>query len=170
MLFRTRQTTLERNSLEKQHSYNATITWTGNQGGGTSDYKAYSRDYDVVIEGKPVLSGSADPAFRGDAGRHNPEDLLLASLSACHMLWYLHLCAVNKVVVTAYEDSAEGAMAMNPDGSGQFTAVTLRPRVTITAESDRDRALELHKKAHEMCFIARSMNFPVGHEPEILPG
>ncbi len=152
--------------MAKQHTYAASVTWTGNQGQGTTTYKAYTRDYDIVCKGKPVIKGSADPNYFGDAVRHNPEDLLLASLSACHMLWYLHLCAVSKVVVTAYEDRAEGVMEMNSDGSGQFTSVTLRPRVTITPQSDVATAERLHEKAHAMCFVAKSVNFPVAHEAE----
>ena len=113
-----------------------------------------------------MIKGSADPGYLGDAGRHNPEDMLVASLSACHMLWYLHLCTVSKVVVTAYEDHAEGVMELNPDGSAQFVRVTLRPHVSITAESDAAAAERLHERASAMCFIARSVNFPVDHEPE----
>ena len=149
------------------HVYKAKLTWTGNQGEGTSHYKAYTRDYDVATEGKPVIRGSSDPNYFGDATRHNPEDMLLAALSACHMLWYLHLCAVNRIVVTDYEDIAEGAMEMSPDGSGQFTVVTLRPQVTITGESDAGKAEELHKRAGALCNIARSVNFPVGHEATV---
>ena len=156
--------------MAKEHTYNVTLTWTGDQGEGTSDYKAYTRDYDIACEGKPVLKGSADPNYFGDSARHNPEDMLVASLSACHMLWYLHLCAVSKVVVTAYEDHAEGVMAVNPDGSGQFTSVTLKPRITITAESDAVTAEALHQKANAMCFVAKSVNFPVGHEAEFVRG
>src|SRR5690606_36990043 len=115
----------------------------------------YSRDYDVIIEGRPTLAGSSDEAFRGDASRHNPEDLLLAAISACHMLWYLHLCAVAGIVVTAYEDQAEAEMAMNADGSGQFTSATLRPVVTI-ASSEVELAKALHHEANQKCFIARS--------------
>ena len=152
--------------MNKQHTYEVGVVWTGNLGNGSSTYRGYTRDYDIACKGKPVIKGSADPGYLGDAARHNPEDMLLASLSACHMLWYLHLCTVNKVVVTAYEDQAEGVMELNPDGSGQFGRVTLRPRVTITAESDAETATRLHEKAHAMCFIARSVNFAVDHEPE----
>ena len=152
--------------MNKQHTYEVGVVWTGNLGNGSSTYRGYTRDYDIACMGKPVLKGSADPGYLGDAARHNPEDMLLASLSACHMLWYLHLCTVNKVVVTAYEDQAEGVMELNPDGSGQFGRVTLRPRVTITAERDAETAERLHEKAHAMCFIARSVNFAVDHEPE----
>ena len=156
--------------MAKEHTYSATVTWTGNRGEGTTNYKAYTRHYDIACDGKPVIKGSADPGYMGDAACHNPEDMLLAALSACHMLWYLHLCAVSKVVVTAYEDTAEGAMQTNPDGSGEFTSVTLKPRITVTPESDLAKAESLHKKANAMCFIARSVNFPVEHDAEITQG
>src|SRR5580704_10457334 len=155
----------------RKHEYKTSLRWTGNLGAGTSDYRAYARDYEITGPSKAAtLPGSSDPHFRGDATRYNPEDLLVASLSACHLLSYLHLCAVNKIVVTAYEDDATGAMAENADGSGQFTEVTLRPRVTITAESDAAKAAALHEDAGKLCFIARSVNFPVRHEPVISNG
>ena len=154
--------------MAREHSYAATVIWTGNRGEGTAGYKAYTRDHDIACPGKPAIRGSADPGYRGDAGRHNPEDLLVAALSACHMLWYLHLCTDAGVVVTAYEDAASGAMATNPDGSGEFTQVTLAPRVTIAADSCAETAARLHETAHAMCFIARSVNFPVEHRPEIV--
>jgi len=150
-----------------KHQYKSLLTWTGNKGSGTKNYKVYDRNYDIIIEGKPTLAGSSDPAFRGDATRHNPEDMLLAAISSCHMLWYLHLCSVNRIVVTRYEDPAIATMVMNTDGSGQFSSATLYPRVTITSESDPQRAKELHHEASKMCFVARSMNFPIGHEPSI---
>ena len=153
--------------MARNHQYSAHLTWTGNQGEGTANCKAYTRDYDIDCEGKPVVKGSADPAYYGDAARHNPEDMLLASLSACHMLWYLHLCALRKVVVTAYEDFAEGALEVNSNGSGQFTRVELQPRGTITPESDAEMAEQLHERANAMCFVARSVNFPVTHNPTI---
>ena len=152
----------------KKHQYTTTLRWTGNRGTGTSGYKAYGRDHEITGPSKAAtLPGSSDPHFRGDASRYNPEDLLVAALSACHMLSYLHLCAVNHVVVMAYEDDAAGTMAENSDGSGEFTEVTLRPRVTITAASDAGKALELHEDAGKLCFIARSVNFPVHHAPVI---
>ena len=155
--------------MAREHTYSAAVTWTGNLGAGTAGYKAYSRDYDIDCPGKPVIRGSADPAYRGDAGRYNPEDMLVAALSACHMLWYLHLCSSAGVVVTAYEDAADGVMQTHPpDGAGEFTRVTLRPRVTISAESDVETATRLHETANTNCFVARSVNFPVHHEPEIL--
>lgn len=154
----------------REHTYSTVLTWTGNKGEGTSAYDAYARDYEVACAGKVAIPGSADPHYRGDAARHNPEEMLVSALSACHMLWYLHLCAVNGVVVTAYEDTADGQMQTHADGSGEFRKVTLRPRVTISAGSDPDEATRLHKEANAMCFIARSVNFPVQHRPEIKTG
>ncbi len=147
--------------MHKTHAYQITTTWTGNRGAGTSDYRGYERAHEFSAPGKPVIVGSSDPNFRGDATRYNPEELLVASLSACHMLWYLHLCAENSIVVTAYADDAHGSMAETADGGGHFTEVTLRPVVTIQVGSDAARAKQLHERAHELCFIANSMNFPV---------
>jgi organic hydroperoxide reductase OsmC/OhrA len=153
--------------MGKLHRYTASLTWRGNLGKGTLDYKAYSRDHDISIEGKPVLHGSSDATFRGDPSKVTPEDLLVSSLSGCHMLWYLHLCAINGVVVTEYDDQAVGEMSENTDGSGQFTKVTLHPRVRVTEYSMIEKATSLHGDAHRMCFIARSVNFPLYHVPEI---
>lgn len=147
--------------MARTHDFVARVVWTGNTGQGTADYRAYARDHEVHIDGKPVLAGSADPAFRGDATRHNPEDLLLASISACHMLWFLHLASDAGLIVTTYEDAAEATMQMNPDGSGEFTSATLRPLVTAQGGTDPAQLEELHHKAHSLCFIARSLNFPV---------
>jgi organic hydroperoxide reductase OsmC/OhrA len=147
------------------HHYKATTTWVGNNGVGTADYKSYARNHDITIDGKQLLACSSDPGFRGDRSRHNPEELLVASLSGCHMLWYLHLCAVNGVVVTAYVDDAEGHMVENEDGSGDFKEVVLKPRVTVKDKSMIERANALHHKANQMCFIARSVKFPVNHQP-----
>ncbi|MBZ4418385.1 OsmC family protein [Myxococcus sp. RHSTA-1-4] len=152
----------------KEHRYAVTVEWTGNRGEGTSSYKRYERAHELRAEGKPTIPGSSDPAFRGDPARWNPEELLVASLSACHKLWYLHLCATAGVVVTDYVDDAEGVMAEEADGGGRFVRVVLRPRVTITAGSDRDKAQALHHEAHALCFIARSVSFPVTHEPTTL--
>ena len=154
--------------MAMNHTYTATVTWTGNRGEGTRRYRGYGREHDIACPGKPVIRGSADPAYLGDPARHNPEDMLVAALSACHMLWYLHLCARAGVVVTAYRDSTEGVMRTHADGAGEFTKVTLRPRVTITRDSDAAAAERLHERANAMCFIARSVNFPVGHAPEIV--
>jgi organic hydroperoxide reductase OsmC/OhrA len=154
--------------MNKHHHYKATITWTGNNGQGTSDYKAYERSHVISIEGKANIAATSDPQFRGDKTKHNPEELLVCSLSSCHMLWYLHLCATNGVVVTEYADHAQGIMEENTDGSGQFVSVTLHPVVTIKEESMMDKAMALHHDAHKMCFIARSMNFPVEHTPTVV--
>ena len=150
----------------KTHTYRTIVRWTGNQGSGTSAYLAYSRNHEIVANGKPVILGSSDPAFHGDPGRYNPEDLLVASVSGCHMLWYLHLCAVNKVVVLGYEDNAAGTMEETDNGGGHFVEVTLQPIITITAQSNLDTARRLHHDAHEKCFIASSVNFPVRVQPE----
>ncbi len=154
--------------MPKDHTYTATIAWTGNRGDGARRYRGYGRERGIACPGKPVLRGPADPACRGNANRHNPEDLPVAALPACHMLWRLHLCAGAGVVVTAYEDRAEGTMRTHADGAGEFTGVTLRPRVTITGDSDPAAAERLHEKAGAMCFVARSVAFPVGHAPEIV--
>ena len=148
-----------------EHHYALTVRWTGNRGAGTSSYRGYSRDHDVEIPGLPVLRGSADPTFHGDRDRYNPEQLLLAALSQCHMLSFLHVAVKHGVVVTAYEDRAEGLMRTNRDGSGQFESVTLKPRVTVAEPAAPDVLEELHAEANKVCFIARSVNFPVLHEP-----
>jgi organic hydroperoxide reductase OsmC/OhrA len=151
-----------------EHHYEMSLRWTGNTGAGTRKYNAYSRDHEISGAGKALsIPGSSDPHFRGDRSRYNPEELLVASLSACHMLSYLHLCAVNDIVVTAYEDRASGTMAETADGGGHFTAVVLRPDATIAPGSDPDKALRLHEEAAKLCFIANSVRFPVTHEPAI---
>lgn len=154
--------------MEKQHHYAVRVVWTGNLGTGTESYRGYKRAHEIVATGKPMIDGSADPAFRGDPERWNPEELLVAALSACHKLWYLGLCSQANIVVTSYEDDAEGIMVEEASGAGQFTSVILRPRIIISANSDEAIARSLHHHAHEMCFIARSVNFPVHHEPTII--
>lgn len=149
----------------KQHEYSVTVTWTGDLGTGTSGYRAYKRDHEISAPGKPVIPGSSDPAFRGDPSRYNPEEMLVASLSTCHMLWYLHLCAEAGVVVTGYVDEPRGVMAETEDGGGRFTEVILRPRVRLAAGADPELATGLHEKAHHLCFIASSVNFPVTCKP-----
>jgi organic hydroperoxide reductase OsmC/OhrA len=149
------------------HDYKARLVWDGNLGDGTSTYTGYGRKYRVQFDGKPDLPGSADPIFRGDANVYNPEDLFVASLSSCHLLSYLALCARSKINVVAYEDDASGTMVLRPDGGGKFESVTLRPSVTIAAGSDEKRAMELHETAHDLCFIAASVSVPVRHEPQI---
>ena len=156
--------------MSKQHHYSLTMTWTGNNGTGTSAYRAYERSHTISKEGKPDILGSSDPAFRGDKTKYNPEELFLASLSSCHMLFFLHLCADAGVVVTAYVDEATGEMEETPDGSGRFTSVTLHPAVTVTDASMIEKTSELHHRAHELCFIANSCNFPVYNKPACTAG
>ena len=151
--------------MHGQHNYNATIKWTGNRGTGTDHYRSYDRSYQISIENKPGIAGSSDPVFRGDKTKHNPEDFLLAALSSCHMLSYLHLCAEAGVIVIDYTDHATGLMVVTSQGGGRFTEVTLNPTVTVAAQHMVDKANELHIKANELCFIANSVNFPVRHNP-----
>lgn len=150
------------------HRYAVLTTWTGNTGTGTSGYRDYSRNHTIETDGRPELLGSADPTFRGDRERWNPEQLLLAALSQCHMLSYLHVCVTEGVVVTAYVDSAEARMAVDRDGSGRFTQALLRPTVTIADELMRDAAERAHRRANELCFISNSVSFPVRHEPRTI--
>lgn len=152
----------------KLHHYAAKTVWTGNKGVGTSGYTTYGREHELSAANKSeVILGSSDPAFRGDATRYNPEELLVSALSACHMLWYLHLCAVNKVVVVAYTDDASGKMSEEADGSGRFSEVTLNPEVTVADAEMTALALELHVQAHKMCYIANGCNFPIRHKPTV---
>jgi len=156
--------------MNGRHHYSLTVKWTGNRGQGTISYRDYDRTHIISINNKPDILGSSDAAFRGDITRHNPEDLLLAALSACHMLWYLHLCADAGIIVMDYTDQATGTMTESPNGGGKFTEVTLHPTVTITDSSMIEKANELHKKANEKCFITNSVNFPVRHEAECVVG
>ena len=151
-----------------QHHYEINVNWTGNRGFGTSDYRAYGRDHSVTAVGMPVLLGSADRTFHGDRDRWNPELLLLTALAQCHMLSYLHVAVKHGVVVTKYEDTATGTLILNPDGSGQFESATLHPKVYLADPATEELALSLHAEAASQCFIARSLNFPVHHEPGLL--
>jgi organic hydroperoxide reductase OsmC/OhrA len=153
--------------VELQHSYAISVEWQGNRGLGTSDYKSYGRELVVTAEGKHPLDGSADRAFRGNADRWNPEELLLAALSQCHLLSYLHVAAAHGVIVTSYTDDAVGVMEQTRDGGGHFVSATLRPVVTIEGD-DLELAASLHAEASQKCFIAASVNFPIGHEPTTL--
>ena len=153
--------------MNHAHSYRVNVEWTGNRGSGTNGYRNYGREHVIRIEGKADIAGSSDPAFRGDAARHNPEEMLVAALSTCHMLAYLHMATVAGVVVTAYTDAAEGTMVTEGNG-GRFTEVVLHPLVTITAASDPAKAEAAHGDAHHACFIAASVNFPVRCEPRIV--
>lgn len=152
------------------HRYQARLDWTGNLGAGTSGYEAYARHYSVQVPGKPDLIGSADPLFRGDPSRHNPEDLLLAAIASCHMLSYLALCARHRINVLAYTDRADADMETTAAGGGRFTSATLRPHVVIDDASHVDRAMALHEKAHALCFIANSCNFPITHAATVVVG
>lgn len=143
------------------------LHWTGNNGQGTLDYKAFERSYTIAVDNKPDILGSSDPSFRGDATRYNPEELLVASLSSCHMLWYLHLCAISGVIVVSYSDAAVGTMIENPQDGGRFTQVVLSPKVTVKESAMIEKALALHKQANRHCFIANSVSFEVSHIPVI---
>jgi organic hydroperoxide reductase OsmC/OhrA len=157
-------------NVSRQHHYAVTVSWTGNRGTGTSGYRDYGREHEVSAAGPPVIPGSSDPAFRGEAARWNPELELLAALSQCHMLSYLHVCATAGVVVTGYLDDAEGTMAEDADGGGRFTEAVLRPRVTVASADMIEPATALHEEASAKCFIASSVNFPVRHEPVVTQG
>jgi len=151
----------------RKHNYKVQVDWTGNKGSGTFDYRSYSRDHTILVENKPHILSSADPSFRGDPSRYNPEDLFIASVSACHMLWYLHLCSDNGIIVTEYRDEATGVMVENQDGSGQFDSICLHPVVLVTEKSMIEKAIEIHEDANKMCFIANSLNIEVKHEPVV---
>jgi organic hydroperoxide reductase OsmC/OhrA len=150
---------------DKRHTYSIRVDWTGNQGTGTSAYRAYSRAHEISAQGKMAIAGSSDPVFRGDAARWNPAELLIAALSTCHQLWYLHLCADAGIVVVAYSDNASGVEIEEANGAGQFECVTLRPHAMLAAGSDENIARRLHDAAADKCFIARSVSFKVEHEP-----
>lgn len=158
-------------ATHKTHDYSARLVWDGNLGEGTSSYTAYGRQHHVEIAGKPDLAGSSDPLFRGDPTRHNPEDLFLTAVAACHMLFFLSLCARQGIRVVAYEDDVHGTMHVDTRGGGRFEEVVLRPRATLavgTAAADVERATALHETAHELCFIANSCSVPIRHEPTFL--
>lgn len=148
----------------KQHHYKMNITWTGNRGNGTASYTGYERAHTVQAAGKPVIPGSSDPSFRGDVTRYNPEEMLVASIAACHMLWYLHLCTVAGVVVVDYVDDATGTMEETADGGGHFTEVTLFPVITVASKEMIEQADAAHAEANRLCFIANSCNFPIHHK------
>lgn len=155
----------------KKHNYKIKVEWTGNQGNGTLNYKSYNRNHEIIADGKyDKIIGSSDPSFLGDKTRYNPEDLFLSSLSACHMLWYLHLCSVHKIIVTDYFDNATGIMEETGNGSGRFTEVILNPKVKITDLSMVAKANELHGEANKMCYIANSCNFKIAHHPNTIVG
>lgn len=148
----------------KKHLYQVNIEWTGNLGAGTVTYRGYSRDHEIRVENKKVILASSDPSFRGDPTRYNPEELFVASLSQCHMLWFLHLCSEEGIVVTNYIDLAEGIMEESSDGGGHFTEVILKPQVTISSDEKINSIESIHHRANQLCFIANSCNFKVKHE------
>ncbi len=150
----------------KDHYYNLIITWTGNTGQGTKTYKGYERDHTIEVIGKPLIPGTSEVSYAGNQTRYNPEELLVASLSACHMLWYLHLCSVNKIIVTTYIDKATGTMQTEVNGSGRFVEVILQPEITIEGTADDELLHKLQHEANAFCFIANSCNFPVKHQPQ----
>ncbi|MEO7349704.1 MAG: OsmC family protein [Terrimesophilobacter sp.] len=156
--------------MGREHHYETTIEWLGNRGTGTSGYRDYGRELLLSAEGKHPIDGSADRTFHGNADRWNPEDLMVAALSQCHMLSYLHVAVMNGVIVTAYTDTAVGTMEQTEDGGGRFTSVTLRPVVTVASAEMVDAALAAHHDASVKCFIANSVNFEVHHEPSIVVG
>lgn len=153
--------------INHSHHYDLSLVWTGNRGSGTSGYRAYGRDHTVAAEGAGTLAGSADPTFRGDPQRWNPEQLLVAALAQCHLLTYLHLCVQAAIVVVGYTDEPHGEMITDPAGAGQFASVTLRPQVTITDPARIAEAVALHDRVGDYCFIARSVNFPIHHEARV---
>jgi len=150
----------------KKHYYKTTLEWTGNKGSGTESYRSYNRNHSINAEGKQhEIMSSSDPSFLGDPSRYNPEELFLSSISSCHMLWYLHLCSANQIIVTEYTDHATGLMEEDKTGSGRFTKVTLNPIVKVKEPNMKDKAIVLHEEANKMCFIANSCNFKITHNP-----
>lgn len=151
-----------------EHTYNSHIEWTGNTGQGTMHYRAYTRDWQVAVPGKPPIPCSNDPLLGGNPALMNPEDLLLSALSACHMLWYLHYASESAIVVTAYEDTPEALGEVGTSGAGRFVSACLRPVVTVMPGADMVRARAIHDDIHKVCFIARSVAFPVTVEPRFV--
>lgn len=149
----------------KHHRYSVDVRWTGNLGDGTASYRGYRRSHELSAPGKAPIAGSSDPAFRGEADRYNPEELLVGALSACHMLWFLHQCADAGVVLETYEDSPEGVLEEAADGGGRFVEVVLRPRTTVRGDVAPALLRQLHERSHALCYVANSMNFPVRVEP-----
>lgn len=153
--------------MTKEHTYRVTVQWKGNLGEGTKHYSTYSRNHEIKAIDKPPIFGSSDPAFRGDASRYNPEELFVSTLSSCHMLWFLHLCTVNKITVESYNDEPIGTMQETEKGSGYFKKVTLRPSVVIREAGQEAIINKIHHQAHEYCFIANSVNFEVAIEGKV---
>lgn len=154
--------------MAKIHSYDLQLTWTGNRGAGTYEYTAYDRKFTLSAINKPDILGSADPAFRGNKDRYNPEELMISSIASCHMLWYLHLAAANNLVIMDYKDNPSGTIEVKEFGLGRFIEVTLRPTVIIHNEDQSDLAVKLHDESHNKCIIADSFKFDIHIEPKII--
>jgi organic hydroperoxide reductase OsmC/OhrA len=148
------------------HQYSTRVVWMGNRGEGTAHYRAYDRSWDIAVPGKEIIHCSNDPLIGGDPARMNPEDLLLSALSGCHMLWYLHYAADAGITVLSYEDSPVGEGEVGPGGAGRFVHAVLRPLIGVNAGTDLKLAEEIHHRIHAVCFVARSVNFPVRYEPK----
>ncbi len=151
--------------MKKEHNYKLTTVWTGNTGSGTKNVRSYDRSHTVAIQGKPELFLTTDNPAVGDKSKLNPEDLLVTAISSCHMLSYLYVCAMEGIVITSYTDHATGIMIEQANGSGSFKEVTLNPIFCVADESMIEKAIELHHKAHEICYIANSVNFDVKCNP-----
>ncbi len=147
--------------MSKTHQYGANVSWTGDRGEGTRRYKGYDRTWRIATPGKLPIECSNDPLLGGDPSKPNPEDLLLASLSACHMLWFLHLASEAGIVVRGYEDAPIGVGDTGPRGAGRFLSAILRPTITVERGADLVKADALHHAVHDYCFISRSVNFPI---------
>ena len=154
--------------MSKTHDYTARIAWTGDRGEGTKRYKGYDRTWRIATPGQLPIDCSNDPSLGGDPTKPNPEDLLLASLSGCHMLWYLHLASEAGIVVRAYEDAPLGVGETGPRGDGRYLRAVLRPTITLAQGADLAKADALHHEVHHFCFIARSVNFPIAYEARYL--
>ena len=153
--------------LDKLHTYKLTTEWTGNTGIGTATYRSYERSVTVQASNKVDILCTSDTAFNSDPSKHNPEELLLAAISSCHLLWYLHLCSEAGIVVVTYTDHATATMTETSDGGGRFTEAILHPKVTVKEESMIEKAQHLHERANELCYIANSCNFPVLHKATV---
>lgn len=148
----------------KEHTYHTNLQWTGNTGKGTETYRGYERSHEIKVQGKQIIEASSDPSFRGDRSKYNPEEMFLASLSSCHMLWFLHFCSAASVIVLEYTDAAVGKMIESDDGNGRFSEVILHPRVKVKENWMLEKIESIHEKANAFCFIANSCNFPIKHE------
>lgn len=150
--------------MKQEHTYTTRIVWTGDRGEGTTHYHSYDRTWNIAIPGKPVIECSNDPLLGGDPSRPNPEDLLISALSACHMLWYLHLASQAEMIVRGYTDQPVAIGETEPDGAGRFLKATLRPHIIVAPGTNLKTADELHPQIHQFCYIARSVCFPIEYQ------